>query len=262
MTERRIAIDGVELETRWIGAAADQAPTIVMLHEGLGSVGLWHGFPEALAARTGYGVFLYSRAGYGTSDPVSLPRPKSYLHDEARAVLPRVLDEVGFERGLLLGHSDGASIATIYAGSHQDFRVHGLVLIAPHFFVEDVTIASIAAAKVEYDDGDLRAKLAKHHTHVDCAFRGWNDAWLAPGFRSWDIRETIGYIRVPILIVQGSRDPYGTAAQLRAAEDEAYCPVEIRVIDGAEHAPHLERPEETLEAVGSFIEDVGKYHGP
>ncbi|MFN0177932.1 MAG: alpha/beta fold hydrolase [Gemmatimonadales bacterium] len=252
----RLTIDGVSLETRWIGPRADQAPTIVMLHEGLGSVGLWGKFPEDLAAKTGWGVFLYSRRGYGASDPAPLPRPKSYLHDEANAVLPKVLDAIGLERGVLLGHGDGASIATIYAGSHQDHRIHGLVLIAPHFFVEDVSVASIAAAKVAYETGDLRAKLERHHADVDNAFRGWNDTWLDPDFRSWDIQETIGYIRVPILIVQGSRDEYGTAAQLRAAQEEAYCPVEIALLDEVGYAPHLERSAETLQAVGSFIAEV------
>lgn len=253
MTDR-LLIDGVALESRWIGPRPADAPTIVMLHEGLGCVASWDQFGEALAQATGSGVFQYSRAGYGGSDSIALPRPLSYLHDEGLRVLPKVLDAIGFKRGILLGHSDGASIATIYLGGVQDHRVRGLVLIAPHFFVEDVSVASIAEARVAYRDGDLRHRLTKYHAaNVDCAFRGWNDAWLDPGFRTWDIQESIGYVRVPILIVQGTSDRYGTAAQIRAAEQEAYCPVDVALIDGAGHAPHLERPDETLASVTGFV---------
>lgn len=202
----RIEVGGVGLETRWIGPGPEAAPTIVMLHEGLGSIRQWGTWPESLAEATGCGVFLYSRAGYGGSDPVALPRPLHYMHDEAMTVLPAVLDRIGFRRGILLGHSDGASIATIYAGGVEDFRVRGLALIA-----------------------------------------------LDPGFRAWDIRESIGYIRVPILIVQGGDDQYGTTAQLDAAREEAYCPVDVALLPGTGHAPHLERPAETLAAVAGFV---------
>ena len=153
----------MRLEYRMIGPRPDEAPTIVMLHEGLGCVGLWNDFPDKLAAATGAGVFVFSRAGYGRSSPVSLPRPLTFMHDEAKEVLPRLLDAIGFRRGLLLGHSDGASIATIYAGSVQDHRVRGLILIAPHFFTEDMGIAEIARATDAYATTDLRAKLARWH---------------------------------------------------------------------------------------------------
>src|ERR1700754_938074 len=151
------------LEYRMIGPAPDTAPTIVMLHEGLGSAGLWGDFPEKLQTATGVGVFVYSRAGYGNSTPVKLPRPLDYMHVEALDVLPKLLDKIGFRRGLLLGHSDGASIAAIYAGSHQDHRVEGLALIAPHFIVEDVSVASIAEIRNAYETTDLKAKLARWH---------------------------------------------------------------------------------------------------
>ncbi len=151
-----LELDGQSLEYRMIGPRPDRAPTIVMLHEGLGCVGMWNDFPDKLANATGAGVFVYSRAGYGQSSPVKLPRPLTYMHDEARETLPKLLAAIGFKRGLLLGHSDGASIAAIYAGSIQDHRVRGLILIAPHFFVEDISITSIAAAKVAYAQTDLR----------------------------------------------------------------------------------------------------------
>src|SRR3982074_1571455 len=181
-----LTIGASDLEYRMIGPAPDEAPIIVMLHEGLGSAGLWGDFPEKLQAATGAGVFTYSRAGYGASTPAKLPRPLDYMHVEARAVRPQVLDAIGFRRGLLLGHSDGASIAAIYAGSHQDHRVRGLILMAPHFFTEDMGIAEIARAGPDYAGTDLRPKLAGWHAHVDNAFRDWNDAWLDPAFRDWD----------------------------------------------------------------------------
>jgi len=213
-------IDAHQLECRFIGPRPGEAPTLVLLHEGLGCAGLWNDFPEMLSAATGAGVFVYSRAGYGKSSPVKLPRPLSYMHDEARETLPRLLDAIGFQRGLLVGHSDGASIAVIYTGSHQDHRVGGLVLIAPHVFTEDSGIASIVEAKKAYETGDLRARLSRWHADVDNAFKGWNDAWLDPEFRKWDITEFLAYIRVPVLIVQGEDDQYGTVKQIEVAQQE------------------------------------------
>ncbi|HVZ53754.1 MAG TPA: alpha/beta hydrolase [Pseudolabrys sp.] len=241
------------LEYRFLGPRPDAAPTIVMLHEGLGCVGLWGDFPERLQKATGLGVFVYSRAGYGQSSPAALPRPLSYMHDEARDVLPALLDAIGFQRGLLLGHSDGASIAAIYAGTHQDHRVGGLILIAPHFFTEDMGIASIEEARKVYESGDLKRRLARWHKNVDSAFLGWNGAWLDPDFRKWDITEQLAYIRVPILIVQGVDDQYGTVKQIEAAERECYCPVEVALLPGAKHSPQREAPEATLNTIADFV---------
>ena len=246
------------LEYRFVGPRPERAPTIVMLHEGLGCVGLWGDFPEKLQQATGAGVFVYSRAGYGQSSPVALPRPLSYMHDEARDVLPALLDAIGFRRGVLLGHSDGASIAALYAGTHQDHRVGGLVLIAPHFFTEDMGIPSIAVAKTAYATTDLRDRLARWHKDPDNAFHGWNGAWLDPDFRNWDITEQLAYIRVPMLIVQGEDDQYGTVRQIEAAERECYCPVEVALLTGAKHAPQREQPAATLAAIADFIANVGR----
>src|SRR5882762_2855974 len=184
-----LTIDSSHLEYRMIGPSPESAPTIVMLHEGLGSAGLWGDFPEKLQAATSAGIFVYSRAGYGASTPVSLPRPLDYMHVEALEVLPKLLDQIGFRRGLLVGHSDGASIAAIYAGGVQDHRLRAVVLIAPHFIVEDISVSSIAAIKTAYETTDLRAKLARWHKDVDNAFYGWKGAWLDPKFRDWDISE-------------------------------------------------------------------------
>ncbi len=251
-----LRIGASELEYRFIGPAPDAAPTIVMLHEGLGSVGLWGDFPEQLQAATGCGVFAYSRAGYGNSSPVTLPRPVDYMHIEALDVLPKLLDAIGFGRGLLLGHSDGASIAAIYAGSHQDHRVHGIALIAPHFIIEDISVQSIAEIKVAYETTELKAKLSRWHKDVDNAFYGWNGAWLDPKFRDWDISEYLAYIRVPVAIVQGEGDQYGTMRQVEIAREECYCPVDVTMLPAAGHSPHREAPEATLDAITQFASAV------
>ncbi len=254
-----LTIGDAQLEYRVSGDAA-APPAIVMLHEGLGSAALWGSFPDALAAATGVTVFAYSRAGYGASTPVALPRPLCYMHDEAKQVLPPLLDAIGFRRGLLLGHSDGASIAAIYAGSMQDHRVRGLVLIAPHFIVEDSGLAAIREARTAYEQGDLRARLARWHKHVDVAFQGWNGAWLDPAFRAWDISERLAYIRVPVQIVQGENDQYGTVRQIEIAQEECYCPVEVALIAQAGHSPQRDRPEAALAAIAGFANRILKAH--
>src|SRR3954451_6275328 len=256
-----LRISASDLEYRMIGPQPADAPTIVMLHEGLGSAALWGDFPEKLQAATGAGVFAYSRSGYGASTPAKLPRPLDYMHIEARDVLPKVLDAIGFRRGLLLGHSDGASIAAIYAGSHQDHRVEGVALIAPHFIVEDVSVASIAEIKTAYETTNLKEKLARWHKDVDNAFYGWNGAWLDPKFRNWDISEFLAYIRVPIAILQGADDVYGTLRQIEIAQEECYCPVDVTIIPGAGHQPHREAPGATLHAISEFANAVLRVDG-
>ena len=251
-----LTVGASHLEYRMIGPSPESAPTIVMLHEGLGSAGLWGDFPEKLQAATGAGVFVYSRAGYGASTPVKLPRPLDYMHVEAREILPKLLDKIGFRRGLLLGHSDGASIAAIYAGSHQDHRVQGIAMIAPHFIVEDISVASIAEIKKAYETTELKAKLKRWHGDVDNAFYGWNGAWLDPKFRDWDISEYLAYIRVPIAILQGVDDEYGTLRQVEIAREECYCPVDVTMIPGAGHQPHREAPGATLDAISEFANAV------
>jgi pimeloyl-ACP methyl ester carboxylesterase len=254
-----LTIGDSKLEYR-VAGDPNAPPAIVMLHEGLGSAALWGDFPDRLAAATGVTVFAYSRAGYGASSPVALPRPLTYMQDEASTVLPALLDAIGFRRGLLLGHSDGASIATIYAGSTQDHRVRGLVLIAPHFIVEDVSLVAIRDAKAAYEGGDLKTRLARWHKHVDVAFRGWNDAWLDPAFRSWDISDALAYIRVPMQVVQGESDQYGTVRQVEIAQTECYCPVEVAMIAGAGHAPQRERPDVTLDMIAGFANRILTLH--
>jgi pimeloyl-ACP methyl ester carboxylesterase len=251
-----LTIGAADLEYRMIGPAPEDAPTIIMLHEGLGSAGLWGDFREKLQAATGAGVFAYSRAGYGASTLAKLPRPLDYMHIEALEILPKLLDQIGFRRGLLVGHSDGASIAAIYAGSRQDHRVQGVAMIAPHFVVEDISVTSIAEIKKVYETTDLRVKLARWHKDVDNAFYGWNGAWLDPKFRNWDISEYLAYIRVPVAILQGADDQYGTIHQVEIAEQECYCPVDVTIIPAAGHSPHREAPGATLNAISEFASRI------
>ena len=248
--------DRKRLEAVAYGPPPNEAPTVVLLHEGLGCVALWRDFPQKLAAATGWGVFVYSRAGYGASERIDLPRPLDYMSREARFSLPGVLGTIGFERGILLGHSDGASIAAIYAGERPDSQVEGLVLMAPHLFTEAPGLASIAEARQAYETGDLRAKLAKYHAHVDSAFKGWNGAWLDPGFRAWTIEEAVGRWRVPALVIQGVDDQYGTLAQVRAIEARSPAPVTSLILEACRHAPQVDQPQATLDAVAGFCATV------
>ena len=247
-----IEINGVHLEFATFGTPPSEASTIVMLHEGLGSVSHWKNIPERLASETGFGVFVYSRAGYGQSSPIELPRPMDYMTREAIDVLPKVLDASGFQRGILLGHSDGATIAAIYAGTVKDLRVSGLVLIAPHFFAEDMGLVSIAEAKSAYRTGDLKERLQRHHKNVDNAFYGWNNAWLDPGFREWNVSEVIDRFRIPVLAIQGKDDRYGTLAQIEEIKNRACTQINVEILDNCGHAPYREQPEKFLKVVTEF----------
>ncbi|KAF0805159.1 hydrolase or acyltransferase [Alcanivorax xiamenensis] len=257
MTLESLAVKGTRLEAAWFGPPPDQAATLVLLHEGLGCVALWKAFPQHLAELTGCGVLAYSRAGYGASDPVTLPRPLSYMHEEAREILPRVLDAANVQRAVLVGHSDGASIALINAATVVDPRVRGLVLIAPHVFTEPIGLDSIRGAREAYQSGPLRERLARYHRHVDVAFRGWNEAWLDPDFATWNLRGFIPGIHCPSLLLQGRQDQYGTHKQLDAIEADCSGPCRVVWLDHCGHSPHREQPEATLETIRHFVTDLG-----
>ncbi|MGX9352045.1 alpha/beta fold hydrolase [Shimia sp. W99] len=248
----RLTAGGKALEWAAWGPEPKDGPVIVMLHEGLGCVALWRDFPEALGKATGLPVFAYSRAGYGRSDPADLPRPVDYMSREATEVLPEVLNAIGARQVILLGHSDGATIAAEYAGRVEDFRVRGLILMAPHFFTEPIGLAEIADAKVAYESTDLRARMGKYHANPDNAFRGWNDAWLNPAFQDWDVSEVIDYLRVPTLVIQGEKDQYGTLAQVEEVETRSYAPVDTLVLAECRHSPHQDQPEQVMAAVAEF----------
>ena len=240
------------LEYACWGPAPSEAPTLVLLHEGLGCTALWRDFPEKLVKATGYGVFAYSRAGYGKSDLADLPRPLDYMTREAIDVLPEVLSEIGFKRGVLAGHSDGATIAAIYAGSIPDMRVRGIITMAPHFFTEEMGLTEIAAAKKAFESSTLMERMAKYHADPEHTFRGWNDSWLHPEFKSWNVSEVIDYIRVPVLAIQGVDDQYGTLAQIDELEDRCYAPVDQLILNGCRHAPFLDQPEKVLSEISDY----------
>lgn len=245
-------VAGAKLEYACYGPPPGQVPTLLLLHEGLGCVALWRAFPAQLAKATGLGVFVYSRQGYGTSTPVELPRPMNYMTGEAEDVLGPVMDAAGLGDVILLGHSDGATIASLYAGSISDRRVRGLILIAPHFFVEGSGLDAIRAAGAEFASGALKQRLAKYHDDVDGAFLGWHDVWTNPAFARWTIADAIDHWRVPVLAIQGDEDPYGTVAQIQEIETRIYAPLEVELLPGCGHAPHLECPEETRAAITEF----------
>lgn len=248
-----IAVGDARLEATTWGPAPNKATTIVMLHEGLGCVALWRDFPARVAAATGCGVLAYSRTGYGRSSPAALPRPVDYMTREAKEVLPKVLDAAGIGRCLLLGHSDGATIAAEYAGGTEDHRVRGLILMAPHFFTEEMGLAEIAKAGDTWETTDLRERMAKYHDDPEATFRGWNDAWLNPDFANWNVADCIDYLRVPVLAVQGRADQYGTLAQIDEISNRSYAPVDVAILEDCRHSPHLDQPEKTLEAIADFV---------
>ncbi len=271
MIRRDLLIDGRRIEAASAGDLSAK-PVLVFLHEGLGCVALWRDVPERLAVMTGLPVFAYSRFGYGQSDPAPMPWPETYMHSEALTCLPRVLDAAGIARAILIGHSDGGSIATIHAGAANDPRVvaprvvaprvlaprvlaprvEALITIAAHFFVETANLAAIAAIRAEYETGSLRSRLARYHADPDNAFWGWHDAWLNPAFRAFDILAIANTIKIPWLALQGTDDPYGTEAQLNILDRS----VQTLLIPNTRHAPHLEATDETLAAIAAFIRDI------
>jgi pimeloyl-ACP methyl ester carboxylesterase len=234
---------------------AKSAPTLVFLHEGLGSVALWKDFPARVADATGCPALVYSRAGYGRSSAAMLPRATDYMHVEALSVLPALLDRLGIAEPVLVGHSDGASIALLHAGSGIR-PVRALVALAPHVFVEEMSIASIAEVRRQYDTTDLRERLARRHADPDAAFRGWNDIWLAPAFRSWNIEACLPGVRCPLLMIQGREDEYGSAAQLDAIERQVGGKVARIELAHCGHSPHRDQPEATLAAIADFVATI------
>lgn len=247
-----IEVDGALLEYVRIPAHRAGLPPLVFLHEGLGSVALWRDFPAQVAAQTGAEVLVYSRRGYGQSSPLATPNTVNYMHDEARQVLPELLRRWRLERPILVGHSDGGSIALIYAGS-DIAPLGGLVLMAPHVFVEDITIASIAAAKEAYKTTDLGQRLGRYHADPDHSFWGWNDIWLLPAFRHWNIEAFVPKIECPMLVLQGRDDEYGTPAQLEAITRLARSSCETVLLPDCRHSPHRDQPVRTLGLIAGFV---------
>lgn len=247
-----VSVAGSDIEFSWFGDEAPARPTLVMLHEGLGSVSMWRDFPNALAERTRCRVLAYSRYGYGQSARLQGPRSVSYMHDEALIVLPELLGKLGISNPILFGHSDGGSIALIHAARYP---VAGVVALAPHVFVEDISVTSIAAAKVAYETTNLREKLSRYHADVDGVFRGWNDIWLHPDFRAWNIEKCLPAIRCPVLVIQGMEDEYGTEEQMLRIKRQTN-EVELLHLTRCRHSPHRDQPERVLESVATWIDRI------
>lgn len=251
-----VTVRGRRLEVGRIAAPRPGGPTLVFLHEGLGSLSMWRDFPQQAVAATGCAAVVYSRYGHGQSEVLREPRTVDYMHVEALEVLPELLGRLGVADPVLVGHSDGASIALIHAASRIDVR--GLVLMAAHVFVEDLSVTSIAAAKAAFETTDLPQKLARHHADADRMFRGWNDIWLHPDFRAWNIEETLPRIHCPVLAIQGFDDEYGTMAQLEAIATQAGGAVELLRLADCRHSPHRDQPQVVLEAVTRFVDRLGE----
>lgn len=247
-----IELDGRRVEYAEIDGDRSAA-SLVFLHEGLGSVGLWEDFPARVAHATGRRTLVYSRLGHGRSDPPPQPPRPDFMHREARETLPRLLRAWKAERPLLVGHSDGASVALIYAAERP---VSGVVCLAPHVFVEGESLGEIRRAKRRYESEGLRQRMAAHHRDPDAAFYGWNDVWLDPAFADWNIEDALPAIEAPVLLIQGSRDPYGTLAQIDSVAARARGPVQRLVLD-CRHAPHVQAPDATLAAVSAFVRGLG-----
>jgi pimeloyl-ACP methyl ester carboxylesterase len=239
------------IEFDWVGDASSALPPVVFLHEGLGSVAMWKDFPERFCAAYGLSGLVFSRPGYGRSTPK--PRDEHWQPDfmqrQADEVLPALLAAVRVERPWLFGHSDGASIALLHAATHD---VAGVVAVAPHLFVEEISISSIEKARIAYESGDLRERLSRYHDDPDSAFRGWNDAWLDPAFRGWNIETAIETIRCPVLAVQGEDDEYGTLEQIRAVA-RIVPHAKTLTLPACGHSPHRDQPDALLRAAGAFI---------
>ena len=255
-----VEIAGTRLEVQSIAGSASLAP-LVFLHEGLGSVSLWtqrgRSWPEAVCQATGRAGLVYSRRGYGRSDPVPDVRgtgrlAPDYMHREAWEVLPALLASQGIGQPVLLGHSDGASIALLHASRHP---VSAVIVMAPHLMVEDIAVQAIGEATAAFESGGLREKLARHHADVESAFWQWNDVWLSPGFRSFDIRPDCQRISAPLLAIQGLGDEYGSMAQLDELALAAPQTVQLRLPDCG-HSPQRDQPDRTLDAVAAFLQTL------
>jgi pimeloyl-ACP methyl ester carboxylesterase len=253
-----ITAGGHRLEVVRLEPAEGEKPprgTLVFLHEGLGSVALWKHFPKRVADATGCAAVVYSRYGYGGSEPLHEARGVDYMHREALEVLPQLLIKLDVRAPILIGHSDGASIALIYAGARAG-PLLGAVLMAPHVFVEEISVRSIAQAKSAFETTDLPARLARYHENPAATFYGWNDIWLAPAFAAWNIEGCLEGISVPLLVLQGIDDQYGTRAQVDAIAQRVLGPVQLVMLERCAHSPHIDREETTLAEIAGFVESL------
>ena len=249
---KHIDVNGLRLEYRDYPAASAGRPTLVLLHEGLGCVAMWRHFPEKLAAATGCRLIVWSRAGYGGSQPYPEPRTPRYMHREGEEMLPALLAALAIERPLLIGHSDGGSIALIFAGAFPEVPL-GVAVMAPHEFVEDVTLAGIRDARLAWESTDMAQKLARyHHEQTARVFSEWNDTWLAPAFRDWNIEAYLPKIRCPVLALQGEDDEYATMRQIDAIAEQVPG-TQLLKLPRCGHSPHRDQEAAVLDALPAFV---------
>lgn len=249
-----VSVLGQDLEYRWLGPTAEQAPTVVFLHEGLGSAALWRDLPDRVAATTGYGVLQYSRHGYGRSSRKPHPWGASYLHDEAEHWLPRVIDALGIRHAVLVGHSDGGSISAIAAGMGAVAQLRGVALLAPHVMAEPATLSGVRGAIAAFEKARLREHLNRYHgDNTDDVFWGWALAWEQMCAEGWDIRPLLEQVTVPVLVVQGDDDEYGSADQYLSIKDRVPGGAEVRVLPQCRHLLYRDRPVEVTEAICTFV---------
>lgn len=246
-----VTVAGRSLEYERIEGRSE-GPTLVFLHEGLGSLRLWRDFPARVARASGLPALVYSRYGYGQSDVLAEPRRSvRFMHEEALNALPELLQTLRIARPILIGHSDGASIALIHAGA--GYPVAGLAAMAPHVFVEDICIRSIEAAKKQFETTDLAERLGKYHRDPRKTFYLWNDVWLDPEFRGWNIEEYLPRIQCPVIAIQGRQDEYGTMAQLDSIAGRVSGACELVKLEHCGHSPFRDQPEATLSALTRWI---------
>ena len=253
-TLKKVEILGGVLEYIYIPGEKD-LPTLVMLHEGLGSISAWKEFPKQVSNTIHNPILLYSRHGYGSSSFIKQRICSSYMHDEALKVLPTLISRLKLSRIILYGHSDGASIAAIFAGSRPTTTIEGVILEAPHVFVEEISIDGIKMAKLAFENGNLKRGLKKHHDDPDRTFQNWSEAWLEPNFLNWNIQKYVRNISAPVLLIQGENDIYGSLKQLYAIESDLKGECSRLVLQNTGHSPHKEQPSSVLHALKIFIID-------
>jgi len=249
-----LSLKNCKLEYEWHGPGPSHSKTLVFLHGGLGSLAAWQDYPAQIAKATGLGALVYSRIGYGNSDPALLPRNISFMHEEAHIYLPNILQALEVRNAVLIGHSDGGSIAIIYCGTGgSSVQIDGLILEAPHVFVENITIESISESVRRYEAGELKNRLSKYHRDVDHTFFGWSEVWLNPKFRSWNIEEFLPRITIPSLVMQGEDDEFGTLAHVESIRKKSGGPVTTKIFPECGHRPHKRYPDQTMQAIVNFL---------
>lgn len=251
-----LKLNSKKIEIQWHEKGEKNKPTLIFLHEGLGCVRMWKDFPQKVSQKTGCPALVFSRLGYGNSDPCPLPWKINFMHKQALRILPEIIKKADIKTYILVGHSDGGSIGIIFSGSPCAKGLKGLITQAAHVFCEQKTVESIRQAKINYEHQDLRQLLEKYHgENTENAFRGWNDVWLAPKFINWNIEKYLTRIDIPMLAIQGKDDQYGTIKQIESIKNHVKH-VKPYLVDDCGHSPHLEQQKIVLNIMAEFIHQI------